>query len=165
LAREEILYFYDGRKHKLGSAPRSECHAKNLLHRAVAIVLKNSKGRLFLQMRSAEKELYPGQFTASASGHVASGEGLEETALRELEEELGVEGVKLKREFEFVSRVPGDDEIITVFSARYDGAMHINAKEASSCGSRFYSLGEIRALPESAMAPHLVRALKRMKMK
>ena len=45
---------------------------------------------LLLQKRSAGKDSYPGCYDISSAGHLHAGEGYEETALRELCEELGI---------------------------------------------------------------------------
>lgn len=45
---------------------------------------------VLLQKRSAGKDSNPGCYDISAAGHVAAGDGYLETALRELEEELGI---------------------------------------------------------------------------
>ncbi len=44
----------------IGKAPRDECHAKGLLHRASHILILNSEGKILFQKRSMEKDLYPG---------------------------------------------------------------------------------------------------------
>jgi len=74
----------------LGDAPRSEVHGDNLRHRAVHLFIFNSHGELFLQKRSRWKDRHPLLWDSSAAGHVEAGEEYDETAARELEEELGV---------------------------------------------------------------------------
>src|SRR5258706_2215468 len=71
---------------------RFDCHHDaSLIHRAVGIILFNDKGQILLQKRSMKKDLNPGMFTISASGHVTKGQTYEEAAKRELEEELGIQ--------------------------------------------------------------------------
>jgi isopentenyl-diphosphate Delta-isomerase len=87
---EEYFDIVDANDNVIGRAPRSEVHARKLLHRAVSVFVFNSGGQFLLQKRSATKDEYPGRYTSSASGHVSSGENYDETAPRELEEELGL---------------------------------------------------------------------------
>lgn len=46
---------------------------------------------VLLQKRSPEKDIFPGCYDVSAAGHLLSGEDFQETAIRELKEELGLE--------------------------------------------------------------------------
>jgi 16S rRNA (adenine1518-N6/adenine1519-N6)-dimethyltransferase len=74
-----------------GYATRSEVHGNNLRHRAVHILIFNETGELYLQQRSRWKDLHPLKWDSSAAGHVTAGETYDETARRELNEELGVD--------------------------------------------------------------------------
>lgn len=77
--------------HVIGQVRRGEAHRNPaLIHRSVQVLVFTHDGRLLLQRRSARKDLFPGYYCASASGHVASGEDYATTAERELAEELGI---------------------------------------------------------------------------
>ncbi|MCX6708281.1 MAG: NUDIX domain-containing protein [Candidatus Woesearchaeota archaeon] len=80
----------DAHDNVVGKAKREEAHRKGLLHRVVFVMLFDADGRLYVQQRSLKKDLYPGFFEGSLSGHVLSGESYMEAAERELHEELGV---------------------------------------------------------------------------
>ncbi len=67
---EEILEIVNKDNQVTGRAPRSQIHAQQLMHRAVHIFLFNSRGELFLQTRSAQKDEFPGYYDSSAAGHV-----------------------------------------------------------------------------------------------
>jgi isopentenyl-diphosphate Delta-isomerase len=73
-----------------GSAPIESCLTNGLLHRAVAVVVERSNGRVILQQRSKADLWLPGQWTLSCTGHVRKGEAYEAAASRELREELGL---------------------------------------------------------------------------
>ncbi|HWL52494.1 MAG TPA: 16S rRNA (adenine(1518)-N(6)/adenine(1519)-N(6))-dimethyltransferase RsmA [Chthoniobacteraceae bacterium] len=73
-----------------GQASRHKVHAQGLRHRAVHILVFNKHGDLFLQKRSHLKDSHPGSWDSSAAGHLNAGDGYEETAVRELQEELGI---------------------------------------------------------------------------
>ncbi|HEV3271615.1 MAG TPA: NUDIX domain-containing protein [Candidatus Methylacidiphilales bacterium] len=68
---------------------RREVHARNLLHRAIHVLIHDIHGHLFLQRRSAAKDTFPGCWDSSCSGHVDAGEDYVTAARRELGEELG----------------------------------------------------------------------------
>jgi isopentenyl-diphosphate delta-isomerase len=65
-------------------------HAEGDWHRAVHIWMYNSHGKLVLQKRAAGKDTFPGCWDVSVGGHVTSGDSVLETALKEVQEELGI---------------------------------------------------------------------------
>lgn len=70
--------------------PRKEVHQNGDWHKAVHVWIINSKNELLIQKRSPNKDIAPNQWDISVAGHIpAGGDGLT-TALREIEEELGV---------------------------------------------------------------------------
>lgn len=73
---------------------RSLVHADGDLHGTshVWIVKKNEKGSydLLLQKRSENKDAFPGCYDISSAGHLPAGQDYLTSALRELEEELGI---------------------------------------------------------------------------
>jgi len=86
---EEHLDVVDGRDRVVGRRSVADCIRNGLLHRGVVIFLRNKRGDVYLQKRSAIMVWYPGRWSASCTGHVSSGESYLEGALRELKEELG----------------------------------------------------------------------------
>jgi isopentenyl-diphosphate delta-isomerase len=79
----------------LGQAPRREVHARKFLHRAIHVLVHDTKGHLFLQRRSRTKDTFPGCWDSSCSGHVDAGEDYLIAARRELGEELGWHDLRL----------------------------------------------------------------------
>lgn len=69
---------------------RPNVHAQNRLHRSVHVLLFNSVGEVFVQLRSKSKDEGGGLWDSSAAGHVDSGESYLGCAVRELHEELGL---------------------------------------------------------------------------
>lgn len=88
----EYLPVCDETNRVIGRASRAVVHAQGLRHRAVHVVLLNSKGEIFLQRRGPQKDTFPGVWDTSVGGHVLPGEEFDEAAARELAEELGIEG-------------------------------------------------------------------------
>ena len=87
---EEWFDVVDEQDRVIGRAPRSEVHRLKLRHRAVHILVFNRRGELFLQQRALWKDDFPGVWDSSSAGHVTAGDGMDETAVREVAEELGV---------------------------------------------------------------------------
>ena len=87
---QEIVAIVDEQNDITGSALRTEMRDKGLIHRATYILVFNSKGELFIQKRTTTKDIYPGYYDIAAGGVVLAGESYEESAQRELFEELGI---------------------------------------------------------------------------
>ena len=85
----EFLDVVDDENQIVGRALRAEVHEKNLLHRAVHLLLRDSHGRFLLQKRSRRKAHYPGCWDSSVSGHVVAGEDFDDTVRKEAGEEIG----------------------------------------------------------------------------
>ncbi|MBM7568964.1 NUDIX hydrolase [Paenibacillus sacheonensis] len=88
---EERFDYYDENGAWLGTAPRSEVHARGLWHRSIHCWLaRREDGRklVLFQQRSPDKDTFPGHFDITAAGHLTAGESMRDAA-REIEEELG----------------------------------------------------------------------------
>lgn len=72
---------------------RNTAHYEGIRHRAAHLWLvrnKDGKIQVLLQKRSPNKEAFPNCYDISCAGHVPAGEDFETTAIRELNEELGI---------------------------------------------------------------------------
>ena len=74
----------------IGRDTRQNIHATGARHRSSHVVLYNSDGEVFVQLRSMNKDSGGGLWDTSAAGHVDSGETYDQCAVRELYEELGI---------------------------------------------------------------------------
>lgn len=95
--RVELVALVDESGRQIGSAPRSEVRRRNLLHGATAVLVRHPDGRIYVHRRTATKDWAPAHWDAAAGGVLQAGEDPAESALRELEEELGITGVTLRR--------------------------------------------------------------------
>jgi 16S rRNA (adenine1518-N6/adenine1519-N6)-dimethyltransferase len=86
---EEIFDIVNDNDEVIGQLPRRIVHRDGHKHRAVHVLVFDSRGRIFLQKRSLAKDTFPGAWDSSASGHLESGEDYAACAVRELREELG----------------------------------------------------------------------------
>ncbi len=72
---------------------RSEAHKQGLWHRSAHIWIYNNNREILLQLRSAGKIMFPGKWDVSSAGHIGAGEIPLKSALRELNEEIGITAV------------------------------------------------------------------------
>lgn len=73
---------------------RKVAHSQGILHRTSHVWIarmRNNKPQILLQKRSANKDSHPGCYDISSAGHIPAGFGFEESAVRELHEELGIQ--------------------------------------------------------------------------
>ncbi len=134
---EELVQIVDESNNETGTVTRGEMRKKCLIHRASYVLVFNSRGELFLQKRTMTKDVYPGFYDIAAGGVVLAGESYEESARRELEEELGIADVDITHHFDFFyedikggkphNRVWG-----SVWSCTYDGEMKLQEEEVES---------------------------------
>ncbi|HEX2861911.1 MAG TPA: NUDIX domain-containing protein [Lacunisphaera sp.] len=87
---DELFDVVDGQDRVVRQAPRGEVHAQRWLHRAVHVLVFNRAGEVFLQKRSLAKDMSPGLWDSSCSGHLDAGEDYDVAAWRELQEEIGL---------------------------------------------------------------------------
>lgn len=108
----------------IGSATKQETWRDGLIHRIVRISILDSAGRLLVQKRSSQKELFPGRWDNSVAGHVDVGETYEQAARRELSEELGLKDVKLQKIDDYYVEVVDDWRRMNRFTRLYKLVLH-----------------------------------------
>lgn len=127
---EDIFDVVNERDEVIDRKPRSEVHRLGLLHRAVHVLVLNSRGEIFLQKRSLMKDRQPGLWDSSASGHVDSGEDYDATAVREVREEIGLKLQKAPRRlFKIAAGPETDQEFVWVYRCENEGPFELNRDE------------------------------------
>ncbi|WP_042168195.1 NUDIX hydrolase [Paenibacillus gorillae] len=89
---EELFDIYDEQLNPIGTATRSETHARGYWHRSFHCWLTRREGeRRFVrfQLRQAGKDTHPGHYDITVAGHLSAGETMRD-AVREIEEEIGI---------------------------------------------------------------------------
>jgi len=128
LTHNERFPVVDKNDQILGETSRFDVHANNLRHRAVHILIFNPAGEVYLQQRSRWKDRHPLKWDSSAAGHVGAAESYDETAQRELKEELGIT-VRLEK----ISKLPAsertDQEFVWLYRGEVAGNLSPNRTE------------------------------------
>lgn len=113
----------------MGYKSRYDCHHNNILiHRAAGTAVFNSKGELLLLKRSKTKDLGAGLWDVSSAGHVNKNESYEQTAKRELFEELGIDSPLAFHSKTFFSDA-NESEMCVLFTTTYNGTYTVNKEE------------------------------------
>lgn len=129
MSGDELVDVVDESDRVIGQAARRDVRRKNLRHRSVYVLVFNSTGQLFVHRRTLSKDVFPGYWDVAVGGVVKAGESYDEGARRELHEELGVAGLRLRRLFpmrydDARNRVAG-----VVYSCANDGPFQLQASE------------------------------------
>lgn len=141
--QEELFDVVDKHDRVIGQATRSEVHSnKNLIHRAITVLVFNYNDQLLLQKRSKKKDTYSGYWTSSCTGHVGKGNSYKQTALRELREELGIL-IQTTPTFLFKKLFvyPEETEYMSVYRLRTDQVINFNHNEISE--GKFFELNNV----------------------
>ena len=120
---DELVSLVDEAGVVLGSAPRTVVRRDNLLHASTAVLVRHPDGRIYVSRRSDDKDWAPSAHDAAAGGILQHGEPVEESARRELAEELGIEGVALRP---LVAGTYQDETVrcfVHCFETTYDGVV------------------------------------------
>ncbi len=132
---DEIFDVVNDRDEVIGQHTRREVHRLGLRHRAVHVLVFNSKAELFLQKRSLAKDCFPGVWDSSASGHLEVGEDYDACATRELREELGFEPSQPPRRLFKIDACPETgQEFLWVYRCEAEGPFTLDPIEIESGG-------------------------------
>jgi len=125
---DEILEIVDSYDNVIGTGTRGEIHRKGFFHRAVHLFVFNPAGQVYIQRRSCSKDRHPGKLDSSAAGHVDPGETYEETAIRELREELGIQA-EVKEILRVPASIQTDNEHVVLFQVETESEPVPNPEE------------------------------------
>ena len=140
----EVFDVVDANDVVIGQKTRDEVHSGQLLHRAVHVFIFNKRGDMLLQQRSMFKDVHPGMWGSSVSGHLDAGEDYDTAALRELDEEMGI---KAENPPEEIARIAPSEatgwEHVRLYRMSYHGSVRYPAAEVSAAA--WFPLAEIQA--------------------
>lgn len=129
-AGDEWFDVVNERDEVIGRERRAVVHARGLWHRAVHILIFNAAGQVFLQKRSMLKDMAPGCWDSSCSGHLDSGEDYDAAAVRELGEELGLSVSSCpKRILREHARIETGWEFVWVYRLLHEGPFVLHPAE------------------------------------
>lgn len=118
---------------------KSEAHRLGLYHASVHCWLYTPDRKVIVQQRASDKDSFPNLWDISVAGHIGQGESPEETAVREIQEEIGydVQASDLKKKSVLQASKepkPGfyDNEFHHIFLVRFQGKikdLHLQKEE------------------------------------
>ena len=162
VGREEMLPVVEPSGVVVGQMARSYAHKGTfLLHPVVHLHIIDRLGRIFLQKRSASKELYPGRWDTAVGGHIGYGESISEALAREAQEELNFIDFNPIFIDSYEYQSPTEKELICVFACV--GKFEINPRNFEVDAGRYFSPEEIRKSDKSIFTPNFLSEYERFK--
>ena len=126
----ELLDVVDLNDVVVDSKSRGEVHRLQLPHRSIHVLVFNADGCLLLQKRSMQKDECAGMWDSSCAGHVEAGQHYATTAVREFDEELGVElGAEPEYLFKMSPTAGNGMEFAAVYRVYHEGPFVIAEDE------------------------------------
>lgn len=145
--QNELLTQVDKENIVIGPIPRGVAHTlKDAYYRTIYVLVKNEEDEILLQKRSATKDLYPNCWDLSVGGHVVYGDSYDETALRELREELGITA-KLKdtiKKGEVLVSLPNSNEYFYVYEYRLKASDEIQLASVEIAEVKWLGIDKIK---------------------
>lgn len=117
----ELLDIVNEQDEVIGKASRDEVYEKLLPHRIVHVLIFNDKNEMALQLRSKTVSFCPSHWSTAVGGHVQSGENYEEAALREYEEELGIQTALTLLGNDIYEMENRPKKFLATFTAKFNG--------------------------------------------
>lgn len=131
---EEQVVLVDEQGNELGLMGKTEAHEKGLLHKAISVIIFNSKREMLIQQRAFSKYHWAGIWSNTCCSHPRAGESFADAAKRRLKEELDIT-TPLKQEFYFIYKAKDEKSGLTeheydwVFTGTFDEEFDYNKQE------------------------------------
>ena len=144
----------------IGTEEREVVHSTGTWHRQAHIFIFNSSGEMLVQLRSPDKDRFPGTLEGSMTEHVRAGESYEDAARRGLMEEFGID-ITLKQLLYFRAEYGPEERIIgKLFEGHFDGEVKLSNETVEV---KFVNEEQLKELLEKSphkLAPWFIENLK-----
>jgi 8-oxo-dGTP pyrophosphatase MutT (NUDIX family) len=141
---DEIVQIVDRENRPIDTLPRAIMRQQGLIHRASYILVFNATGQIYIQKRTLSKDIYPGFWDIAAGGVVLADESYDESAVRELNEELGISGIPLTELFDHYYEAGENKVWGRIYRCCHEGPFVLQEEEVQY--GRFAAIEEIRQL-------------------
>src|SRR5579871_5364919 len=137
LDKQEVVVLVNDKNDVLGYSEKLAAHQQGLLHRAISVIVFNSKGEMLIQQRGLKKYHWAGIWSNTCCSHPRKEESFQHAAERRLYEELGFK-TPLTEAFHFIYKAfdePSgltEHEYDTVFTGIYNSPFQFNQDEIAA---------------------------------
>src|SRR5262245_12675001 len=125
---EELVDVIDAAGNTVGVVTRREMRERKLPHRCTYVLVFNSRGELFIHLRTATKDVFPSYWDVCIGGVLSAGETFTIGVKREIQEELGIDA-DASELFPFWYRGPASFAHGMVYQLDHDGPFQLQVEE------------------------------------
>ena len=125
---DDLVDVIDNAGNTVAVVTRRDMREQRLPHRCTYVLVFNSRGELFIHLRTATKDVNPSQWDVCVGGVVNAGETFAQSVKREVREEIGI-AADLEELFPF--RYQDERTIVQamVYRLVHDGPFTLQAEE------------------------------------
>ena len=127
-AADEFVDVIDDAGATVGVVTRREMRERKLPHRCTYVLVFNSRGDLFIHLRTPTKDVFPSYWDVCIGGVLGAGETFDVGVRREIREELGIDA-EATQLFSFWYRGPESFAHGMVYRLDHDGPFRLQAEE------------------------------------
>jgi isopentenyldiphosphate isomerase len=149
---KERLNIVDESGNIIGEESRERIHKDGLLHHEIHVWLYTPNREIIFQHRAKDKDTFPDLLDASVGGHVEIGDSIKETAIKELEEESGLNVKESDIVYITTTKTKNFDEVTgmtnhalrEIFAYRFDGDIsELVVEEGKSLGFEAWPMATV----------------------
>jgi len=159
----ELVEIFDAFGHPLLLCPLAAARRHKFPRRTVLVCLRDRRGRIFLQRRALHLPVHPGLWDMAVSGDVLAGESYAGAALRELEQRLGLKGLKITPRASLPYTDSNGASLSAMFFMAGPVSSALTPDPASICDSMYVDLDELNGLiryQHDMLTPELIWAVR-----
>lgn len=141
----------------IGEESRERIHKEGLLHREVHVWLYTPKREIIFQHRAKNKDTFPDLLDATAGGHVEINDSYDETAIKEIEEEIGLKIKESDLIYITITKTKGFDKVTRmtnyalrkVFAYRFEEDIsNLTIEDGAGLGFEVWSIDTLLTISE-----------------
>ena len=146
----QYLCVVDEKGQFLREEEKESCHAGDgLLHSAFLVMIFNKKNEVMIARRSAQKKLWPGYWDGTVASHYFKDRPQQETALKRLQDEIGIISGNLEYLFKFryqakYNAIGSENEICDVFRVKNIDPVDLSINLSEISEFQFVSLPSLK---------------------
>jgi len=124
----ELVDVLDADGNVIGTATRREMRERSLPHRCCYVLVFNTRGELFIHLRTSTKDVHPSHWDVTVGGVLAAGEDWPDGTRREIREELGIDA-QAEKVFPFHYTDANSEVFAWVYCLTHDGPFTLQSEE------------------------------------